>query len=154
MSGIVALLVLRGRLWHWIITCISSCVGTASTISSDLMDANTKPGKLYVVNVHGITAWCGMPADVVNAKPALSPPRFTCPMMNINSFWLFLVQVMDASLGSSSRMNRSTLPNKPGRLSSLTPDVGRSRCLCALPNLKWLLNPPDYMLGKCVSNSS
>src|SRR5512141_1958941 len=69
ISGIVALPAVRGQPLPSIIICVLSCVGTTNTTWLDPMDANRQAGNFSAANVPGTTAWCGMHADVANAKP-------------------------------------------------------------------------------------
>src|SRR6266508_1271160 len=94
-----------------------------------------------------------MHADDASAKPGCWPCLFVCLKMSTNSFWSSLAQAMGASLGTSSPRNLFTTLNKLGRSSLLMPDAGKLKCRCVSPNPRWLLNPPDYRLGKLASNS-
>ncbi len=149
-SGIAALLAVRGQLWHWISVCVLSYAGIRDITWWDPMDKSRKAGRFPGADVPGIIAWYGMHADAANEKQVSWRSRFVYQRMTVHSFWLSLVQAMDANPGTFSRPSLCTLPNKLGRLSLLMPDAGKLRCRSVSPNPKWPLNPPDCASGSHV----
>src|SRR5215208_2369807 len=53
-----------------------------------------------------------MHADAANAKPGSLRSQFIYQKMTVHSFWLSLVQAMDANPGTFSQPNLCTRPNK------------------------------------------
>src|SRR6185503_11205273 len=147
MSGIVALLAVRGQRWRWISVFVLSYAGIRDTTWWDPMDKSRKAGRFPEADVPGITAWSGMHADAANEKQGSLRSQFVYRMMTVHSFWWSLVQALDANPGAFSQPNLCTLHNKLGRLSLLMLDAGKLRCLSVSPNPKWPLNPPDCSSG-------